>query len=201
MAEVVLLRHGETEWSRQRKHTGRTDVPLSTKGEEQARHGARLVGSRQFSLALVSPLLRARHTAELAGLGSVMADERLREWDYGGYEGLTTDQIRSAEGPGWSIWTAAIPPGTSPGESLEDVYSRAASVLVRIRGALSQGDVVVVAHGHLLRILTACWLGLPPAAGADLILDPGSVSVLGDEHGHPAINRWNLDPTVTERLT
>lgn len=201
MARVVLLRHGETEWSRLRKHTGQTDVPLTAEGEDQARHAARLVGGHAFALVLVSPLLRARRTAELAGLGPLVTDDRLAEWDYGGYEGLTTTEIRATEGPNWSIWTATIPPGATPGETLQEVFTRAASVLVPIRQALAHGDVAVVAHGHLIRILSACWLGLQASAGADLALDPGSVSVLGDEHEHPVISRWNLDPTVTERLT
>ena len=201
MAEVVLLRHGDTEWSRLRKHTGHTDLPLTAEGEAQAAHAARLVGSHPFALILVSPRERARRTAELAGLGPLVIDERLAEWDYGGYEGRTTAEIRAVEGPDWSIWTATIPPGATPGETLQDVFARAASALVRIRAALTDGDVAVVAHGHLIRILSACWLGLPPAGGASLALDPGSVSVLGDEHGHPVITRWNLDPTVTERLT
>src|SRR3954452_1588130 len=143
MGQVVLLRHGETEWSRLRKHTGRTDVPLTPEGEEQARHAARLVGAHPFALVLVSPFLRARHTAELAGLGPLVTDDRLSEWDYGGYEGRTTPEIRASEGPAWSIWTATIPAGATPGESLQDVFARATSVLVRIRDALAVGDVAV----------------------------------------------------------
>jgi probable phosphoglycerate mutase len=201
MNRVVLLRHGETEWSVQRRHTGRTDLPLTSEGEEQARHARRLLAAHSFALVLVSPLERARRTAELAGLRDLVPDDRLVEWDYGGYEGLTTAEIRDKAGPDWSIWTATIPPGASPGESLDDVAVRAKGALQTVGDALERGDVAVVAHGHLLRVLTACWLELPPSGGADLALDAGSVSVLGDEHGHPVVSRWNLDPTVTERLT
>jgi broad specificity phosphatase PhoE len=201
MSEVVLLRHGETAWSVERRHTGRTDLPLTPEGEDQARHASRLLDSHAFVLVLASPLKRAQHTAELAGLRPIVTDDRLVEWDYGAYEGRTTAEIREDEGPDWSIWTASVPPGATKGESLQDVAARAESVLVRIRAALAEGDVAVVAHAHLLRILSACWLGLPPVAGADFALGAGSVSVLGDEHGQPVITRWNLDPTVTERLT
>ena len=201
MNRVVLLRHGETAWSVERRHTGRTDLPLTGDGEQQARHAGRLLAGHRFALVLVSPLQRARRTAELAGLHDLVADDRLVEWDYGAYEGMTTAEIRETAGPDWSIWTAAIPPGATPGESLDDVAVRAKAALQRIGEALDRGDVAVAAHGHLLRVLTACWLGLPASGGADLALDAGSVSVLGDEHGAPVVRRWNLDPTVTERLT
>jgi probable phosphoglycerate mutase len=201
MSEVVLLRHGETEWSVQRRHTGLTDLPLTPGGEEQARHAARLLAEHPFALVLASPLQRARRTAELAGLAPIVTDDRLVEWDYGVYEGRTTTEIRVDEGPDWSIWTASVRAGATKGESLQDVAVRARSVLRRVRDALDEGDVAIVAHAHLLRILTACWLGLDPGAGAHLMLAAGAVSVLGDEHGVPAITRWNLDPTVTERLT
>jgi broad specificity phosphatase PhoE len=201
VAELVLIRHGETEWSAARRHTGRTDLPLAPEGEAQAKHASRLVGDHPFALVLSSPLRRARETAELAGLELIVTDDRLVEWDYGAYEGLTTAQIREAEGPDWSIWTTHVPPGATPGEQLADVAARAGSVLNRIREALEQGDVAVVAHAHLLRVLTSRWLGEDPESGRHLMLGAGSVSVLGDEHGTPAISRWNLDPTVTERLT
>ena len=201
MAEVVLIRHGETAWSVARRHTGLTDLPLAPEGEEQAKHASRLVGDHPFALVLSSPLQRAQETARLAGLQSIVTDDRLVEWDYGAYEGLTTAEIRETEGPDWSIWTAHVPPGTTPGEQLDQVAARADSVLGRIRAALDHGDVALVAHAHLLRVLTARWLGMDPASGAHLMLGAGSVSVLGDEHGTAAISRWNLDPTVTERLT
>jgi probable phosphoglycerate mutase len=201
MAEVVLLRHGETEWSVQRRHTGRTDLPMTPEGEEQAKQAGRLLAGHPFALILASPLQRALRTAELAGLSPIVTDVRLVEWDYGAYEGRTTADIRQAEGPDWSIWTASVPPGETKGESLQDVAARAQGALVRIREALAEGDVAVVAHAHLLRILTACWIGQEPAAGANFTLGAGSVCLLGDEHGLPVITRWNLDPTATERLT
>ncbi|MDX6230638.1 MAG: hypothetical protein QOI76_4028 [Frankiales bacterium] len=201
MAEVVLLRHGDTLWSIARRHTGLTDLPLTPEGEEQARHAARLLAGHPFALVLASPLQRARRTAELAGLTPVVTDDRLVEWDYGAYEGRTTAEIRADEGADWSIWAAAVRPGATPGESLQQVGQRAQGVLSRIRQALEEGDVAVVAHAHLLRILTACWLGLDPGAGARFVLGAGAVSVLGEEHGTPVITRWNLDPIVTERLT
>jgi broad specificity phosphatase PhoE len=201
VSDVVLLRHGETAWSLERRHTGRTDLPLTEGGEEQARHAARLLANRPFALVLSSPLQRARRTAELAGLAPIVTDDRLVEWDYGAYEGRTTAEIRADGEPDWSIWTAAVPAGATKGESLADVGVRAAGVLVRIREALADGDVAVVAHAHLLRVLAACWIGLEPGAGADFTLGAGSVSVLGEEHELPVISRWNLDPTATERLT
>jgi probable phosphoglycerate mutase len=202
VAEVVLLRHGETVWSVQRRHTGRTDLPLTTAGEEQAKHAARLLAGHRFALVLASPLQRALRTAELAGLGPIVTDDRLVEWDYGAYEGKTTAEIRAEEGADWSIWTAPIPPGElTSGESLQEVAARARGVLTRIRVALADGDVAVVAHAHLLRILAACWIEQEPGAGANFTVGAGSVCILGDEHGSPVITRWNLDPTVTERLT
>ena len=201
MSELVLLRHGETAWSVERRHTGRSDVPLTETGEDQARHAGRMLAGHPFALILASPLQRAQRTAELAGLAPIVTDDRLVEWDYGAYEGRTTAEIREDEGPDWSIWSAAVPPGRTPGESLQDVAARASSVLGRVHEALAEGDVAVVAHAHLLRILTACWIGREPATGADVTLGAGAVSILGDEHGQPVITRWNLDPTVTERLT
>jgi probable phosphoglycerate mutase len=201
MSEVVLLRHGETEWSVQRRHTGLTDLPLTPGGEEQARHAARLLAEHPFALVLASPLQRARRTAELAGLAPIVTDDRLVEWDYGVYEGRTTAEIRADEGPEWSIWSASVRPGATTGESLQQVAGRARSVLRRVREALAEGDVAVVAHAHLLRILTACWLELDPGAGAHFALAAGGVSLLDDENDVPAIGRWNLDPSVTERLS
>ena len=202
MAEVVLLRHGETEWSATRRHTGLTDIPLNADGEAQARHAARLLAARPFALVLVSPLQRATRTAELAGLGPLVIDDRLVEWDYGGYEGRTTAEIRQVEGPDWTIWTAHVPPGrASPGEQLDEVAARVYAVLARVRRSLADGDVAVVAHAHLLRILAARWLELDAGRGADFVLGAGALSILGEEHGNPAVSRWNLDTTVTERLT
>jgi probable phosphoglycerate mutase len=199
--DVVLIRHGETEWSLSGRHTGTTDLPLTAHGEEQARAVGVALAGQEFALVLTSPRQRARRTAELAGLTGADLDADLEEWDYGAYEGRTTADIRQEEGPDWSIWTATVSPGETKGESLQEVAARAQEALVRIREALADGDVAVVAHAHLLRILTACWIGQEPAAGANFTLGAGSVSLLGDEHGLPVITRWNLDPTATERLT
>ncbi|WP_327044897.1 histidine phosphatase family protein [Microbispora sp. NBC_01189] len=188
---VILLRHGETEWSKAGRHTGRTDVPLTPHGEEQARALSRLVAGRSFAQVLVSPARRARRTAELAGAGSYEVDPDLWEWDYGGYEGVTTADIRDSH-PGWYVWRDGVVPGDEahPGETVERVGERADKVLARIRS--TDGDVLVVAHAHILRVLAARWLGLPPAYGGYLRLDTGTYSVLGHEHGdEPVLLRWN----------
>jgi broad specificity phosphatase PhoE len=190
--ELVLLRHGETEWSRTGRHTGRTDVPLTAAGEVQARALTPVVARRSFVQALVSPAARARETARLAGLDDAELEPGLWEWDYGGYEGRTSADIR-AERPGWYLWTDGIVPGPDghPGESIEQVGVRVDEVLGRVRVALDAGDAVVVAHGHVLRVLTARWLGLAPADGRLFRLDTGTVSVLGAEHGRPVVRTWN----------
>jgi len=183
--EVVLVRHGETEWSREGRHTGRTDVPLTERGrEEAAAAGDRLAG-RRFALVLASPLARARETAALAGFGTeAQLRDDLLEWDYGEAEGLTTAEIRR-EQPGWTIWD----PGPAGGEAADDVGARADRVIDEIRAA--DGDVLVFAHGHLLRILTARWLGLEAAGGRFFALDPATLSVLGYEHGRAVMREWN----------
>lgn len=184
MAEVVLVRHGQTEWSRDGRHTGRTDIPLTPSGEADARAlGARL--SRPFGLVLTSPLQRAARTAELAGLRADV-DADLLEWDYGPEEGRTTAQARETR-PGWSVWD-----DDGLGETIEQVAERQRRVLQRLQPVLDDGrDVCLVGHGHALRILAACWLGLAPAVGQQLVLGAGSVSVLGSEHGCPALLAWN----------
>jgi probable phosphoglycerate mutase len=195
MGELILLRHGETEWSRDRRHTGRTDLPLTARGEEQARAVASLVDARDIVHAFASPALRARRTAELAGLGSAEPDPDLWEWDYGGYEGLTTAEIREKR-PDFYIWRDGVIPGDAshPGETVEQVGKRVDAVLDRVRPLLAQGDVALVAHGHVLRILTARWLGLEPDAGRLFALDTGTLSTLGTEHGQPVITSWNVPP-------
>ncbi|HEX6471741.1 MAG TPA: histidine phosphatase family protein [Streptosporangiaceae bacterium] len=199
MGDLIILRHGETEWSRTGRHTGRTDVPLTARGEEQARALAPLVASLDPVGALTSPATRARRTAELAGLATARTriDPDLWEWDYGGYEGRTTAEIR-AERPGWYLWTDGVVPGDAdhPGETVEQVGGRADAVLGRIRPLLAGGTVIIVAHGHLLRVLTARWLRLEPAAGGLFRLGTGTVSVLGDEHGRPVISSWNVPATA-----
>lgn len=195
VGELVLLRHGATEWSASGKHTGRTDVPLTLLGEQQAQRMSGLLADRSFVLVLASPLRRAQETAKLAGLQHVETDANLVEWDYGGYEGLTTTQIRALL-PGWSLWRDGVPAGADgqPGESAADVGQRADRVLARVLPVLGRGDVALVSHGHFLRVLAARWLSLPPTGGALLALDTGSVSVLGFEHGAHVVRHWNLVP-------
>jgi broad specificity phosphatase PhoE len=193
---LVLLRHGETEWSRTGQHTGLTDIPLTERGEELAKKSASLLEGRTFAAVLTSPLLRARRTAELAGLDA-QVEPRLVEWDYGGYEGLTTEQIQQ-ERPGWYLWRDGVVPGDAahPGETVEQVGARADRVLARAAGPLADGDVILVAHGHVLRVLTARYLELPAAGGRLFRLDTGTLSVLGAEHGYPVIGGWNIPPSA-----
>jgi probable phosphoglycerate mutase len=185
---ILVVRHGETEWSRGGRHTGRTDVPLTPVGEQRAAALAPALRAWRPELVLCSPLQRARRTAELAGL-SPQDDPDLLEWDYGAYEGLTTAEIReSTSDPDWSVWTTT----EGLGESAADVAVRAERVLTRCRPLLHAGqDVVLVAHAHLLRILTATWLRMPPVGGASLVLDPAGTGVLGCERETPALLRWN----------
>ncbi|HEX8498674.1 MAG TPA: histidine phosphatase family protein [Actinomycetales bacterium] len=197
---VVLVRHGQTEWARDGRHTGLTDIPLTELGERQARAAGVLVrellGGREPALVLTSPLVRAAHTAELAGL-TAEVEPRLVEWDYGGYEGLTSPQIQQLADPGWTVFGDGVIPGpSSPGETLEQVAARVEAVLERAREALPHGDVVLVAHGHSLRVLGACWLGAGPALGARLLLDTAGVCVLAHSHDLPGIQHWNLTATV-----
>ncbi|MEU9830210.1 histidine phosphatase family protein [Streptosporangium sp. NPDC048047] len=190
MREMFLLRHGETEWSRNGRHTGRTDLPLTERGEAQARALARLVAERSFDLVLVSPAARARRTAELAGLTDYEIDPDLWEWDYGGYEGITTPVIRE-DRPGWYLWRDGVVPGDAahPGESAAEVGARADRVIGRARAA--GGEVALVAHGHYLRVLCARWLDLPPTDGRLFRLDTGTYSRLGYEHAEPVVLSWN----------
>jgi probable phosphoglycerate mutase len=195
MGELIILRHGETEWSRTGRHTGRTDVPLTARGEEQARALAPAVAGLEPVRVVTSPAVRARRTAELAGLAGapVAVDPDLWEWDYGGYEGRSTAEIR-AERPGWFLWEDGVVPGDAahPGETVEQVGARADAMLGRVRPLLDGGAVVLVAHGHLLRVLTARWLGLEPAAGRLFKLGTGTMSALGAEHDRPVIASWNV---------
>ena len=183
---LLLIRHGQTAWSLSGQHTGLTDVPLTDHGREQAAQLAPRLRDRMFALVLSSPLSRARDTAELAGLGDVELDDQLHEWDYGDYEGLTTDTIRE-QVPGWTVWTDPCPGG----ETADQVAARTDAVLDRARPALEHGDVALVAHGHVLRVLTARWLGLGPGAGRLFALDPATVSELGHERDTPVLSRWN----------
>lgn len=193
MGELVLVRHGETEWSRARRHTGLTDVPLTARGEEQARALRGALKERRIARTLVSPARRARRTAELAGLTAAETDPDLWEWDYGGYEGITSAEIREGR-PGWFLWDDGVVPGDAdhPGETVEQVGARADAVLAETEPALADGDVVLVAHGHFLRILTARRLGLEPALGRLFALGTGTLSALGTEHGRPVVSAWNV---------
>lgn len=195
--DLVLVRHGRTEWAHTGRHTGRTDVPLDEVGERQGAGIAALLEGRRFVAVVSSPLQRARRTAELAGLEVTALDDDLQEWDYGGYEGLTTPQIRERTGTPWTVFADGVVPGDTPGETLEDVAARCRRVLDRVTPLLEEGDVALVAHGHLLRVLAATYLGLAPSAGAHLELDAGSVCELNEHHDVPTIQRWNLTPEVS----
>ena len=178
MREIWLVRHGLTAWARDHRHTGRTDVPLLPEGEQAARALAPRL-DRDWAAVLSSPLQRAWRTAELAGL-TPEADPDLVEWDYGPAEGLTTAEL----GPGWSVWDAP-----DLGESVEDVAARCRQVLERLP---ADGDCLLVAHGHVLRILATVHLGLAPRDGKHLVLEPTRLAILGYEHSWPALKGWNL---------
>ena len=190
MRELWLIRHGETEWSLSGAHTGGSDIPLTDAGRANAAAIGRYLAGRRFALVLVSPLVRARETCRLAGQDSAaLIDPHLVEWDYGDYEGRTTTQIQ-AERPQWSLWTDGVPHG----ETVDQVGARADAVIARALAA--DGDVALFAHGHILRILAARWLGLPPEAGRLFALGTGSVSTLGYERQTRVITRWNLLPSA-----
>jgi probable phosphoglycerate mutase len=186
MSEVFLIRHAETDWTLSGRHTGRTDIPLTPRGEEAAQRLASVLASQPVTQVLSSPLSRARRTCELTGFGDRMTlDGDLMEWDYGRYEGLTSAEIL-ALAPGWQLFADGCPGGESPA----DVAVRADRVITQVRRA--NGISLLFAHGHLFRVLAARWLGWPAAAGAQLLLDPATVSVLGENRGIPAIKRWNI---------
>ncbi len=185
LRELWLIRHGETEWTISGAHTGRTDIPLTERGRERAQAIRDYLGGREFSLVLTSPLTRARETCRIAGYGDLaIVDPDLCEWDYGRYEGLQTMQIRE-EQPEWRLWRDGVPGG----ETIEEVAERAQRVIDRSFAA--GGAVALFAHGHILRILAACWLQLPPNGGRLFALGTGSVSTLGFERDTPVVLRWN----------
>ena len=196
MGELILLRHGETEWSLGGKHTGRTDIPLTPHGEAAAKALESLLSRRDIVAVFTSPARRAVTTAAFAGLSNAQPDPDLWEWDYGGYEGLTTPQIQETR-PGWYLWRDGVIPGDAahPGETIEQVAQRTERVLARATPLLAGGNVALVAHGHVLRVLTACYLRLPPADGRLFRLDTGTVSMLGTEHDEPVIASWNVPPS------
>jgi broad specificity phosphatase PhoE len=187
--QLYLLRHGQTEWSLSGRHTGRTDIPLTPTGEVQARAaGATLRSLREGpALVLSSPRLRATHTAELAEMDVSETTEDLAEWDYGQYEGITTEEIRETV-PGWTVWTHPVPGG----ETSEEVAARADKVLGRVRTALAETDVILIGHGHFSRVLVSRWLGQPPRFGVHYAVDPASITVLGDERGEAQIHQLNI---------
>jgi probable phosphoglycerate mutase len=182
---LVLVRHGETEWSATGRHTSRTDVPLTTRGEAQAVALRASLAGWDFVEVWASPMERARHTATLAGFGARVVDEPdLCEWDYGIFEGRTTADIRG-EVPDWSLWRDGAPGGETP----TDVESRADAVIGRARSTV--GDVLAFGHGHILRVIASRWIDLDASHGRSLALGTGTVSVLGWERDEPAIERWN----------
>ncbi len=193
MAGIVLLRHGETAWSASGQHTGRSDIPLTDHGRRAAAALAPHIAGHRFGFVACSPLQRARDTAALVGLHPDEYLDDLLEWDYGGFEGLTTAQIREQRhDPAWVIWDCRIPSGDTPGEQPADVAVRCRRVLDRCQPFLDGGqDVALVAHGHVLRILTATWLDLDARAGRLFELATGTVSLLGHEREQRTIELWN----------
>lgn len=188
---VILVRHGETEWTISGQHTGRTDIPLTENGRAQARELCGELEGRKLGLVLSSPLSRALDTCRLAGLGDqVQTTDDLLEWDYGDYEGITTAEIRTRRKK-WSLWLDGAPGG----ETASQVGARVDRVIRELREAMTETDcdVAVFGHGHVLRVLTARWLGLPPADGRLFVLEPATFSLLGYERENAVIRRWN-DP-------
>ena len=185
MGELVLARHGATEWSRNGRHTGRTDLPLLDDGREDAKRLQAPLAQRSFEKVLSSPLTRALDTCKLAGLGDrVELTDQLLEWDYGDYEGITTADIRK-DRPGWNLWTDGCPGG----ESASEVGARMDSLIAELTEI--DGDVALFGHGHALRVLATRWIGLPPENGALFVLSTGTLSVLGSEHEWHAFRTWN----------
>jgi broad specificity phosphatase PhoE len=182
--EVYLVRHGETEWSLSGQHTGTTDLPLTENGKKVAREVGEKLAGHTFAAVWSSPLSRAVETARLAGFKDVRLDDRLREWDYGEYEGKTTPEIRATR-PDWFLWRD----GSPGGESAEQVGARADGLVRDIRRV--DGDVLLFAHGHILRVITARWLGYPPGDGMHFSLGTATLSILGSEREAPSIWRWN----------
>lgn len=186
---IVLVRHGATEWSTARRHTGRTDIPLTKAGRAQAAALRPLLAALRPDRVVTSPLARARETCELAGFGDrAEIDGRLLEWDYGEAEGRTTAEIREELDPRWSVWTHPI----AGAETLTSVADRVDGVIADLRALGEDSVALVFAHAHLLRILGARWCGLDASAGQNLVLDPASTSVLGYERETPCIERWNV---------
>lgn len=187
MGQIILIRHGETEWSAAHRHTSYTDLGLTPAGERQAAALAGRLAGRSFAAVHASPRRRARRTAELAGLADAVVDEDLAEWNYGRYEGMTGEEIRR-EAPDWYLWRDGCPDGESP----ERVGDRLDRVLQRAATHLASGDVALVGHGHSLRVAGARWVGLPAGDGGRFRLETGGICLLGYEHGRPVILQWNV---------
>jgi probable phosphoglycerate mutase len=194
---VVLVRHGETEWSLTGRHTGRSDIALTAVGEQQARAAGRVLEGRRFGLVLSSPRRRALDTAAIAGFGEqVQVDDNLAEWDYGAYEGLTSAEISARFGEEWNLWqNGVVRDDEGLGEEAGDLLRRDQEVIRRAHETLNEGrDVLLFSHGHFLRTLAATWVGLPIAGGEYFALDTASISVLGFEHACPVVRSWNRTP-------
>jgi probable phosphoglycerate mutase len=190
---VFVIRHGETAWSLNGRHTGTTDIPLTDNGRRRTAELLRpALSGRVFALVLVSPLQRARETCERAGVAQAIIEPDLIEWNYGSYEGLTLEEIHH-RAPGWLIFRDGCPGGETP----EQVGARTDRVIARVRAA--KGDVALFAHGHVLRVLVARWLGLPAAVGQHFLLDTGTLSLLSDYRGTPVVTRWNMPLVDRER--
>lgn len=186
MSEIVLVRHGQTEWSANGRHTSFTDLELTAEGERQAREAGKRLSGRSFAAVISSPRRRALRTAELAGIAVSEVSEDLVEWNYGEYEGITSATIHETD-PGWSLWTDGAPGGETP----DQVGARLDRVLARARSFLDRGDVALIAHGHSLRVAGARWIGLPASGGGLLKLGTATLSTLGFEHGDQVIDTWN----------
>lgn len=188
---LILVRHGETEWSRSGQHTGLTDLPLLSEGEVAARETRPVLDEFDFVHVRVSPLQRAQRTAELVGLKPDLIDENLREWDYGGYEGVTTKDIRERTGYLWNVFEHGVVPGDTPGETVEEVAGRVSRVLEEIYPHLHEGDVALVGHGHCLRILAGVYLRQNPRWGRRVTFETGALAILGHHHEDRVIEAWN----------
>jgi probable phosphoglycerate mutase len=187
---IYVIRHGETEWSLSGRHTGATDIPLTENGRSLAMRLRPTLARKNFALVLTSPLQRARETCELAGLGErAEVNSELMEWNYGEYEGLTSQQIHAMR-PGWMIFTDGAPGGENPAE----VAARVDRVIAKVRAV--DGNVALFAHGHLLRVFVARWFGLPPSGGSHFLLSPATLSILGYYRGIPAVREWNSAPAA-----
>ncbi|HET8594130.1 MAG TPA: histidine phosphatase family protein [Intrasporangium sp.] len=191
---LYLFRHGETEWSLTGQHTGTTDLPLLPQGEQAARELADILRGHQFAEVLVSPLQRAKRTAELAGLGDFQVEPLLREWDYGAYEGITTKDISARLGHRWELFEDGVVPGETPGETVEQVADRCQQVIDKVWPALEHGDVALFGHGHALRVLAATYLQVDPRFAAQLVMDAGSMSVLTHHRATRCIGAFNISP-------